>query len=62
MIVKIPIEEDQNEDRELDLELDFQLSLTTSQRFEMMFNKSMEMAKLLGMHGHGKSAQIIKRT
>ncbi len=36
-----------NEKRELTFELRFQTSLTTRQRFEMMFKKTEEMRKLL---------------
>jgi hypothetical protein len=49
------------EDQELDFELDFQRSLTTAQRFEMMFRRSREMVELLRAHGHGNTASIVKR-
>ncbi len=51
-----------DEMRELKIELEYQLSLTTAQRFEMMFNKSREIAEELLKHGHRKPFEIIKRT
>ncbi len=36
-----------DEEKELQLELAYQRSLTTQQRFEMMFRKSREMAEML---------------
>ena len=51
-----------NEKRELTFELRFQMSLTTRQRFEMMFKKTEEMRKLLEKSGHRKAFEIIKRT
>ena len=51
-----------DEEKELEFELDYQLSLTTQQRFEMMFEKSRVMAQLLHKHGHRKPFEIIKRT
>jgi len=51
-----------DEDKELEFELEYQLSLTTQQRFEMMFEKSRIMAQLLLKHGHRKPFEIIKRT
>jgi hypothetical protein len=49
------------EDEELDFELDFQRSLTTAQRFDLMFRRSREMVELLRSHGHGNAASIVKR-
>ena len=51
-----------DEDKELDFELDYQLSLTTQQRFKMMFEKSRHIAELLLKHGHRKPFEIIKRS
>jgi len=51
-----------NEKEEITFELKFQMSLTTRQRFEMMFKKSKEMKKLLEKSGHRKAFEIIKRT
>jgi hypothetical protein len=54
--------ETDDEEKELQLELAYQRSLTIQQRFEMMFNKSREMAEMLQRHGHRKPFEIIKRT
>jgi hypothetical protein len=51
-----------DEEKELQLELVYQRSLTTQQRFEMMFRKSREMAETLQRHGHRKPFEIVKRT
>lgn len=48
--------------KEIIFELKFQMSLTTRQRFEMMFKKTEEMKKLLEKSGHRKAFEIIKRT
>lgn len=50
-----------DEERELELELAYQRSLTTQQRFEMMFRKSREVAEMLQRHGHRKPFEIVKR-
>ena len=51
-----------NGKEEIIFELKFQMSLTTRQRFEMMFKKTEEMKKLLEKSGHRKAFEIIKRT
>ena len=51
-----------NEKEEIIFELKFQMSLTTRQRFEMMFKKTEEIKKLLEKSGHRKAFEIIKRT
>ncbi|MGD9157065.1 MAG: hypothetical protein PVG39_01540 [Desulfobacteraceae bacterium] len=51
-----------DEEKEIDFELDYLLSLTTDQRFQMMFQKSKEMAEMLVKNGHRKTPEIIKRT
>jgi len=51
-----------DERQELELELAYQQSLTTQQRFEMMFRKSREMAEMLLKHGYRKPVEIVKRT
>ncbi len=56
----LKLAEDDSE-KELDFELEFQLSLTTQQRFEMMFQKSKELAQMLREHGYRKAFEIIKR-
>jgi len=50
-----------DEGRELEFELAYQRSLTTEERFRMMFQKSREIAEMLIRHGHRKPFEIIKR-
>jgi len=50
-----------DEDKEIDFELDYLLSLTTRQRFELMFEKSRQMARLLRKNGRRKALKVIKR-
>ena len=47
---------------ELEFELDFQASLTTKQRFEMMFIRSNQIKEMLIRHGYRKPVEIIKHT
>lgn len=51
-----------NEKKEIEFELAYLLSLTTAQRFKMMFEKTREMLALLKRNEHRKTTQIIKRT
>jgi hypothetical protein len=51
-----------DEKKELEIELAYQRSLTTQQRFEMMFRKSREMAETLERRGYRKPFEIVKRT
>lgn len=51
-----------DEEQELAFELAYQRSLTTQQRFELMFRKSREIAEMLHRHGHRKSVEIVKRS
>ena len=48
--------------KELEFELNYLLSLTTRQRFEMMFRKSREIRALMKSHGNRKAPKIIKRS
>jgi hypothetical protein len=57
----ILITEKDDFERESDFELDYLLSLTTQERFKMMLDKSIMMAKLLEQNGHRKADKIIKR-
>ena len=57
----ILILKDHSEDDEIEFELDFLLSLSISERFRLMANKSLEIKKLLAQHGHRRPAEIIKR-
>ncbi len=50
-----------DEEKEIWFELKYQLSLTTRQRFKMMFKKTKEMIRLLEKSGHRKASEIIKR-
>lgn len=50
-----------NEEKEIEFELRYQLSLTTRQRFEMMFKKTKEMRSLLERNERRKAFEIIKR-
>ena len=50
-----------DEEKELEFELAYQRTLTTQQRFELMFRKSREMAETLLRHGYRKPFEIIKR-
>ncbi len=54
--------EKDNERQEIEFELDYLASLTTRQRFQMMLQKSREMALLVKRNGRRKSTQVIKRT
>jgi len=54
--------EKNNESQEIEFELDYLTSLTTQQRFQMMLQKSREMALLLKRNGRRKSTQVVKRT
>jgi hypothetical protein len=49
-----------NENREIEFELDYLLSLTTKQRFQMMFEKSRQMASLLKKNW-GRKTVVVKR-
>lgn len=54
-----------NEEKEIEFELKYLLSLTTRQRFEMMFKKSEEMKRLLEKSGYSPDpfgTETIKRT
>lgn len=48
-------------ERELEFELAYLRSLTTQERFALMFRKSRELADSLARHGHRKPAAIVKR-
>ncbi|MCK4325242.1 hypothetical protein KAW55_00630 [bacterium] len=50
-----------NENKEIEFELNYLKSLTTKQRFQMMFKKTEEIRDLLKNHGYRKTSQIIKR-
>ena len=50
-----------NEAREIEFELDYLTSLTTAERFEMMFQKREEMLSLLKRNERRRTTEIIKR-
>jgi hypothetical protein len=51
-----------DEDKEIEFELDYLASLTTGQRFQMMFTKTEEMLSMLRERNeHRKITEIIKR-
>jgi len=50
-----------DEKREIEFELDYLRSLTSKQRFEMMFEKSRQMAALLRRNGRRKTPKVVKR-
>jgi hypothetical protein len=49
-----------DENKEIDFELKYLMSLTTRQRFEMMFERSRQMAQLLKKNW-GRKVIVIKR-
>ena len=53
--------DEHDEERELECELAYQRTLTTEQRFALMFNKSREIAEVLLKLGHRKPVEIVKR-
>jgi len=50
-----------NPKKELRFELDFQLSLSTQERFTMMFRRSNLIKEILIRNGYRKPFEIIKR-
>jgi hypothetical protein len=48
-------------ERELEFELAYLRSLTTEERFALMFRKSRELAESLARHGHRKPVAVVKR-
>lgn len=52
----------ESEDQELDFEISYQRTLTTQQRFELMFRKSREIMEVMLRHGYRKPVEIVKRT
>ena len=51
-----------NPRKEIEFELNYLKTLSTKQRFQMMFKKTEEIRNLLKNHGYRKTSQIIKRT
>ena len=50
-----------DDDKEIEFELDYLTSLTTSQRFEMMFAKTKELRSFLKRDKPRTNTEIIKR-
>lgn len=50
-----------DEDKEIEFELDYLTSLTTKQRFEIMFTKTREMLRLLKKDKRRKTTEVIKK-
>ncbi|MEW6747728.1 MAG: hypothetical protein AB1486_33785 [Planctomycetota bacterium] len=54
---------DENDpEKELDFELAYLGSLTTQERFQLMFRKSRELMEVLLRHGHRRPSEIIERS
>ncbi len=60
-ILKVSASDRDSDLRELEFELDFFSRLSTAERFELMFQRSREVAARLRAHGYGESAPILKR-
>ncbi|MEO8084405.1 MAG: hypothetical protein ABI780_11325 [Ardenticatenales bacterium] len=58
----ILLSETDDDDRELAFELAYLRSLTTQQRFDLMFRRSREMAEVLLRRGHRRPVEITQRT
>jgi len=50
-----------DEDKALDFEIEFQNTLTTADRFKMMFNMSNKMKEILIRNGYRRPVEIITR-
>jgi hypothetical protein len=50
-----------NNKKEIEFELDYLTSLTTAERFQMMFQKTKEMLRLLNRNERREVTEIIKR-
>jgi hypothetical protein len=61
LILKVP-PGTSSEEKELKFELDFLADLTTQARFELMFERSRQMAEALEAHGHRAPSSILKRS
>jgi len=51
----------ENEIQELEFELDFQSTLSIQERFQMMFQMSNIIKRILIQNGHRKPVEIIQR-
>jgi hypothetical protein len=50
-----------DEEKALDFEIQFQNTLTSAERFEMMFNMSNKMKEILIRNGYRRPVEIVKR-
>ncbi len=50
-----------DEEAELEFELKFQATLTVEERYEMMFQRSLEISKMMEQNGYKKPYCITKR-
>ncbi len=60
-VLKLDADDDDTE-RELAFELVYLRSLTTQQRFDLMFRRSREIAEVLLRRGYRKPVEVVKRT
>lgn len=60
-ILKVAPDEPSDE-QELKFELDFLAGLTVQARFELMFERSRQMAEAMEANGHRAPASVLKRT
>ena len=51
-----------DEDKAIEFELEFQSTLTTAERFKMMFEMSNRIKEILIRNGHRKPIEIITRS
>ena len=61
MVPILKLDKDDKE-KEIEFELKYLSSLSTKERFEMMFKKTKEIVTLLEKSGHRKPFKVIKRT
>jgi hypothetical protein len=53
---------DHDEQKEIEFELEYLASLSITERFQLMFQRSIELLTLLEKNGHRKTPAIIKRS
>jgi len=53
--------DEHDEEKEIEFELDYLTTLTTGERFQMMFAKAQEMLSLFKRNERRKTTEIIKR-
>ncbi len=51
-----------DEEREFEFDLDYLMSLTTPQRYELMFRRSAEAVERMIRHGYINPIEIVKRS